>query len=86
MGILAKTLSPASAYAAKVNGLWGALMDRLTDCMLPEDVDAFERHVIGLGLAVPDGWQVEIAEKVAARRQEIKEDDISEIMRSKFDF
>ena len=86
MGILAKTLSPSSSYAAKKTDLWPELMARLTDCMLPEDVDAFERHVISLGLQIPAAWEEPLKEIVSKRRQEIAEDDITEIMKSKFDF
>lgn len=86
MGILAKTLTHQSAYAAKNNGLWPELMTRLEECVLPEDVDAFERHVSGLGLQVPAGWHEPLAEVIAKKRDEIREEDLTLIMRSRFDF
>jgi hypothetical protein len=85
MGIIAQSLTQVSSYAAKKTDLWPSLMDRLTDCILPGDVDAFERHVMGLGLQVPAAWEEPLAELVAKRRAEIAEDDISEIMK-RFDF
>lgn len=86
MGVLAKTLTPSSSYAAKKSDLWPSLMERLTDCIMPEDVDAFERHIISLGLAIPPAWEDSLAEVVAKRRGEIAEDDINEILRDRFDF
>lgn len=86
MGILAKSLSPQSAYAAKKTDLWPSLMERLTDCMFAADVDAFERHVISLGLQIPAAWHEQLAEQAEKRREEIKEDDVATIMRERFDF
>lgn len=86
MGLLLKTLSPKSSYAAKKNGLWEDLMERLTECVMPADVDDFERHVISLGLEIPAAWSGPLAELVEKRREEIAEDDVATIMRRNFDF
>ena len=86
MGMLTDTLKPQSAHAAKKNGLWQDLMDRLGECVLPADVDAFERYVVSLGLQIPAAWHEPIADVVEKRREEIAEDDVASIMRRNFDF
>lgn len=86
MGLLSDTLKPQSSYAAKKSGLWQELMVRLGECVLPADVDEFERHVVGLGLQIPAAWQEPLAEVVEKRREEIAEDDVAVIMRRNFDF
>lgn len=85
-GMLAKALSPVSAYAARKTDLWPDLMDRLAGCMFAEAVDAFEEHVMSLGLAIPEHWRELIDEEVEKRREEIKAEDIAQIMRDRFDF
>lgn len=86
MGILAKTLTSSSAYAARNAGLWPELMDRLEACLYPAAIDVFEEYVTALGLQIPDGWQTHIAEAVERKRQEIEGEDITQIMRDRFDF
>lgn len=86
MGILAKALSNVSSYAAKNNGLWNELMDRLTDCVLPADVDAVERWISENPLSVPAAWSEPLAEIIEKRRIEIAEEEIGQIMRAKWDF
>lgn len=86
MGLLTKTLSPQSSYAAKQQGLWADLMDRLTECVLPADVDEFERYVVSLGLQIPGAWEEPLKEIIEKRREEIAEDDLTLIMRRNYDF
>ena len=86
MGILAKALSNVSSYAAKNNGLWNDLMDRLTDCVLPADVDAVERWISENPLSIPAAWSEPLAEIIEKRRIEIEEDDVATILRRNFDF
>jgi hypothetical protein len=85
-GALLSALSPASAYSARKTDLWPDLMDRLAGCLIPSHVDAFEQHVVSLGLALPVGWQELIDEQVEKRREEIASEDITAIMRERFDF
>lgn len=86
MGILAKTLANVSSYGAKNTGLWNELMDRLTECVLPADVDAVERWIDENPLSIPVAWSEPLAEVIAKRREEIDEDDVASILRRNFDF
>lgn len=86
MGILAKALSNVSSRAAKNDGLWNELMDRLTDCVMPRDVDAVQQWIDENPLSIPAPWHEPLAEVIAARRKEIDEEDVSAIMSSRFDF
>lgn len=86
MGLLSDSLKPQSSHAAKKNGLWPALMERLTECVLPADVDEFERHLLSISLQIPAAWNEPLAELVEKRREEIAEDDVASIMRRNFDF
>lgn len=86
MGILAKTLSSSSAFAARKSELWPDLMDRLESCLYPTAIDDFERHVVSLGLSVPDHWHEHIEEAVERKRKEITEENITKILSDRFDF
>ena len=86
MGDLMKALTPQSSYAAKNAGLWQRLMGELTDCVVPEDIDAFERRLDAIELEIPPAWREPLAEVVAKRREEIAEDDVAVILRRNFDF
>lgn len=85
-GALMQALSTPSSFAAKRNGTWGDLMDRLTDCALPSQVDAVEEWIEQHPLEIPEAWREPLAEVIAKRRKEIEEDDIASIMRERFDF
>lgn len=86
MGALANALKTQSSYAAKKTNLWDDLMGRLTDCVMPRDVDAFEEHLLSIDLQIPGSWREALAEIVEKRRQEIDEDEVGAILRDKFDF
>lgn len=86
MGMLTKALSATSPHAARNAGLWPELMDRLESCLYPTAIDEFERHVVSLGLSVPDSWHSHLDEAVEKKRQEIAGEDITQIMRDRFDF
>ncbi len=86
MGALTKALSNVSAYAAKNNGLWNELMDRITECVLPAHVDDVERWIGEHPLSIPVAWHEPLAEIIAKRREEIDEDDVATILHRNFDF
>jgi hypothetical protein len=86
MGQIAKALSPPSAYAAKGADLWAELMDELAGCFLPVQLDALEQRTADYPLTLPAGWDAELAERIAVRREEIAAEDINEIVRIRFDF
>lgn len=86
MGLLAKALTPQSSHAAKKNGLWDELMGRLHDCVTLAQVDGFEEHLVAIDMQIPGSWREPLAEVIEKTREEIAADDISAIMRDKFDF
>lgn len=86
MGALANALKTQSSYAAKKTNLWDDLMSRLTDCVMPRDVDAFEEYLLSIDLQIPGSWREALAEIIEKRRQEIDEDEVGAILRAKFDF
>lgn len=86
MGLIANALKTQSSYAAKKTSLWDDLMSALTDCVMPRDVDAFEEHLLSIDLQIPGSWREALAEIIEKRRQEIDEDDIATIMRTRYDF
>ena len=86
MGLISKAFSPQSSHAAKRDGLWPDLMERLGECVVPADVDEFERHLETIVLQVPAAWNEPLAELIEKRREEIAEDDVVAILRRNFDF
>jgi hypothetical protein len=86
MGLIAAALKNQSSYAAKRGGLWEDLMARLTDAVMPEHVDAFEAHLLVIDIQIPGAWREPLEEIIAKRREEIAEDEVSAILRDRFDF
>lgn len=86
MGLLAKTLSPSSSYAAKKSGLWEDLMDELAGCLFPAAVDDFEERCRARGLEIPGAYEDPLADAIEARREELRSEDIGTIIRDRFDF
>lgn len=91
MGLLAKTLSPVSSYAAKGGkardrNLWAELKDRIDGAILPADLDAFEAWLDGYPLEYPAAYREPLDELIEVRRAELRAEDIGEIVRERFDF
>lgn len=86
MGLIVNALKTQSSYAAKKTGLWDELMTRLTDCVMPRDIEAFEDYLLSIDLQIPGSWRESLAEIIEKRRGEIDEDDIATIMRARYDF
>ena len=86
MGLISKAFTPQSSHAAKRDGLWPDLMERLGECVMPSDVDAFAEHLEAIALQVPAAWHEPLAELMEKRREEIAEDDVSDILRRNFNF
>ena len=86
MGLISKAFTPQSSHAAKRDGLWPDLMERLGECVLPSDVDECERHLDAIALQGPAAWNEPLAELIEKRREEIAEDDVASILRRNFDF
>jgi hypothetical protein len=72
MGELLKRLSSVSAYRAKQTGIWD----------LDELVIWLDLHE----LEIPPPWIEEIYELMDRRREEIRAEDIGQIVRDKYDF
>jgi hypothetical protein len=83
---LLKALSPISAYAARQTTLWDDLTDRIAGAILQADLDDFEVWLDCYELRVPSGWMEPLQELVEKRREALHEEDISQIMRDRFDF
>lgn len=86
MGALAKSLAAATPYSARKAGLWPELMDQLEGCLYPAAIDAFEAHIVSLGLQIPNNWHEHLANAVEKKRQEISDENITDILRERFDF
>lgn len=86
MGVLAKTLAPATSSAAKKADLWGELMDELSGCLFPSAVDDFEARCLARGLQIPPAYEEPLADAVEARREELKAEDVGAILRDRYDF
>lgn len=86
MGALAKALSNPSAYAAKKTTAWADITDRIAGAILPAELDAIETELEVRPLDYPGGWYGELFELVDKKREELAEEDISAIMRDRYDF
>lgn len=86
MGKLLDALSPPSSYAAKKTTLWADLTDRIAGAIVPGDLDEFETWLEFHELEIPYAWRESLAELVEKRRDELRAEDISEIIRDRYDF
>jgi hypothetical protein len=88
MGMLAKALSPPSAYAVKRDqpDLWGALIDRINGALFEAQLQEVEIWLDLRPLDLPGSWSRELQELIEHRRKEIAAEDISGILRDRYDF
>lgn len=91
MGVLLKALTPVSSYAAKGGksgggALWADLKDRIDGAMLPADLDEFEAWLDARPLDYPAAYREPLDELIEAKREELRAEDIGEILRDRFDF
>lgn len=91
MGILSKSLAPISSYAAKGGkdggrDLWGDLKDRVDGALLPRDLDDFEAWLDAYPLEYPAAYREPLDELIEAKREELRREDVGEILRTRFDF
>jgi hypothetical protein len=86
MGVLAKALSPVSAYAAKKTTLWPDLCDRIAGALLFVDLLEIELWLDFHELEIPGGWWEPLREMIERRREELQAEDVGEILRDRFDF
>ncbi len=85
-GSLMDALYGPSSYRAKQTTAWQDIMDRLTDCVTPAMLDEAAEWIASLRGQIPVAWDETIADVIEARRIEIAEEDVSAILRSRFDF
>ena len=86
MGKLLAALSPISSYAAKKTPLWDELTDRIAGAILPADLDAVAEWIGFHSLEVPGAWLEPLAELIDKRHDELADEDVSAIVRDRFDF
>lgn len=86
MGLISKTLSPPSSYASKKTDQWSELKDRIDAALLPADLDAFEAWLDAYPLEYPAAYREPLDELIETRREELRAEDIGEIVRTKWDF
>lgn len=71
---------------AKKAGAWEQLMARLSLCVLPADIDAFQQEAAAEWFSLPSPWRTALADQIELKREEIAADDIGRVMRERFDF
>lgn len=86
MGMLKKALEPPSSYSAKQTDVWAKLCAEVDACVLPAQIEAFETWMAEYPLEIPGPYRTPLRERIEARREAIGADDISEIVRTKYDF
>jgi hypothetical protein len=92
MGLLLKSLSPPSSYAAKGGkdpgsvDLWADLKDRVNGALLMADLDAFVDWLDARPLDYPAAYREPLDELIEAKREELRAEDIGLIVRDRFDF
>lgn len=86
MGILMKALSPPSSMAAKKADVWAGLKDRIDGALMPADLDEFEAWLDAHPLDYPAAYLEPLNDLIEAKREELRAEDIGEIVRGRFDF
>jgi hypothetical protein len=79
-------LSPTSSYAAKKTDIWDDLTDRIAGAMWPAVLDEVEDWIAWHEMDVPWAWREPLTELIEKRRDELAEEDISQILLDRFDF
>lgn len=86
MGILAKALSPPSSYAAKKTDLWADLKDRVDGAILAVQLDELVAWLDAYPLEYPGAFREPLDDLIAAKRDELRAEDVGEIVRDRFEF
>lgn len=85
-GMLASALFGPSSHAAKKTDQWQECCDRLTDCVFEDDVDQFDDWLINFGHTLPESWLESLREISDKRREEIRGENVTDILKTKYDF
>jgi hypothetical protein len=83
---LSKALERPSAYAVKKTDFWDQLVDRIAGCILQSQLDDVEDWLQANQMRVPGSWDQSIQEMIEKQREQIASEDISAIIREKYDF
>lgn len=86
MGAFTKAFAPPSAYATKKTTLFDDVKDRIDGAIVPQDLDEVERWLDANSHKYPESWREHFDEMIEKQREEIAGEDVSEIMRAKYDF
>lgn len=86
MGILAKALSGPSSAAAKKSGVYEDIKDRIDGAILPADLDEVERWLDANDHLYPTNWRDSLNDMIELKREEIEEENVSSILRARYDF
>lgn len=86
MGKLLDAMKPVSSYAAKKTDLWPDLCDRIAGALLMIDLTEIELWLELHELEVPGAWREPLADLIDKRRDELRAEDIGEIVRARYDF
>lgn len=86
MGLLRDSLTTKSAYGAKRTGLWEQLEDEVAGAMWPGALDAIWERYEARPQDLPGAWHEPLAELIEKRREELKAENITEIMRDRHNF
>jgi hypothetical protein len=81
-------LSAPSAYALKKDHpeVWEDLVDRIAGALLPAQLDEIETDLEFHPFRMPVGWYIEAFELIDKRRDELRDEDLQQIMWDRHDF
>jgi hypothetical protein len=86
MGVLKQALTPPTAYAAKKTNIWEEVQDRIDGAMFPAQLALVEAWITENELNIPEKWHEPISELIEKRYAELETEDISQILRDRWDF
>lgn len=86
MGAISKAFAPQSSYAAKKTSLWEDVTDRIEGCLYLAMLDEAEVWIASIVLRIPHAWHEPIAELIEKKREELQSENITEILKDKYDF
>jgi hypothetical protein len=61
-------------------------VDRIAGALLPDQLDEIEDELEAYPYRMPVGWYFEAYELIEKRRDELREEDIQQIMWDRYDF
>lgn len=86
MGAFAKAFAPPSAYATKKTTLFDDVKDRIDGAIVPQDLDEVERWLDANNHKYPESWREHFDEMIEKQKELLDEENVTNILRSKWDF